>query len=327
MSNQNIFRKLVKQVTFFLQLTTVESTYPNGKKTLVPAILSIFITSLSTTVWATCSFARVQIQSQVGTTFDATDDFLSFDDSISGEFTSYSIGLYKREMLNFEDVLGYLFGSSTATASGCIGYSSEEGELHDASFKTAQALGMMCGVLAFIMMLTFWCIVPCVCIPKRGWQVMGIILFVLGIFQISTLLGVHLSNVCKACVGFRQECVSVCQVSTGGILAIVTSVLWLASGVVCCVILASEDGEDSLPIHSSKESSLPRNSRSNEENENNYERHQHKEKRKRHNSHQHHRQRNRHSPARNHSHSRVSKGSHSHQHRRQNNSKTQAEHY
>jgi hypothetical protein len=282
-------------------LTSYPSTYPNGMLTLLPAILTVFIVGLSTTAWATCDFARVQVQAvgtlatsgnadttdaffgglfsdtatdstndvwgdlysdmdetddfyglSIDTTTDLGDDFWGrelyglFDDSIT-DTSSYRVGLFSREMLGFGDVMGYLLGSSSATASGCVGYSSEEGKSHDGLFKTAQVMGVICGVLSFIIMLVIWSIAPCVRLKPKGWKVLGSVLIMIGILQSLTVIGVLLSNVCRVCSGVSEGCMSHCQMSTGGILAVVASVLWLISGIVCCCIRTPEDKEGSIP--------------------------------------------------------------------------------
>lgn len=172
------------------------------------------------------------------------------DESIDiTDSTSYRVGLFSREMMNFGDVLGYFFGSNSATASGCVGYSSQENQMHDALFKSAQSFGVLCGVMSFIMMVTILSVAPCVRIQRKGYCIMGIVLILMGICQSFTVVGVLFSNVCRVCAGVSQGCTSHCQMSTGSILAIVTSALWLISGMICCFCISSpQEKEDSTSV-------------------------------------------------------------------------------
>jgi hypothetical protein len=183
-----------------------------------------------------------------------------FDDTSAVQNSSYRIGLFSREMMNFGDLWSYFLGSSTATASGCVGYSSEEKQIHDALFKAAQSIGIICGVMSFIMMLVIWSIAPCVRLQRKGYLAIGSILILMGICQSFIVIGVLYSNVCRVCAGVNEGCVSYCQMSTGSILTIVAAALWFISGFICCCIGSPKEDVISMttalppsPIHASAE--------------------------------------------------------------------------
>jgi len=84
-------------------------------------------------------------------------------------------------------------------------------------------IAVICG---FIMAIVVWIIAPCVPIPKNGWRTIGVILAVIGLSQLLTLL--ILSS--KAC---SSRCTNL---ALGGILSIVSGVLWLVSALLCCFV-------------------------------------------------------------------------------------------
>ena len=170
-----------------------------------------------------------------------------FGDNDISDTTTYTIGLFSREM-NYDDAWGYLFGSSSFTASGCVHYSSEEHNEQGALFATAKIIGAICAASSYVIMMTICCIAPCVRLPQSRWRVLGGFLVFFGLCQCFTIVGVLFSATCRSCGGVAEGCVSRCQMSLGGILAAVASALWLISGAICCCITPPTNKGDLIPI-------------------------------------------------------------------------------
>ena len=81
-----------------------------------------------------------------------------------------------------------------------------------------------------------WIIAPCIPVRKIGWTIIGLILAVIGLFQILTLL-ILSSDTCSF------KCTNL---GTGGMLSIVSGVLWFISAALCC--LAKEPVESRNPV-------------------------------------------------------------------------------
>lgn len=88
------------------------------------------------------------------------------------------------------------------------------------------------------MSLVVWIIAPCIQVPKIGWTIIGFILAVIGLFQMLTLL-ILASDTCTF------ECTNL---ATGGILSIVSGVLWLISAVMCCLAKEPVESRNSVAV-------------------------------------------------------------------------------
>lgn len=76
------------------------------------------------------------------------------------------------------------------------------------------------------MTIAIWIIAPCIPVPKIGWKIIGLILFMIGLFQMFTLLILSSSFCSSACT----------YLETGGNLSILSGVLWFTSAILCCLI-------------------------------------------------------------------------------------------
>ena len=89
------------------------------------------------------------------------------------------------------------------------------------------------------MTLVVWIIAPCIPISKFGWRTIGLILAVIGLFQLLTLLLLS-SKVCSS---------GCSKLAVGGILSIVSGLLWFVSGFLCfCVGEPIEEEEQIIPV-------------------------------------------------------------------------------
>ncbi len=85
------------------------------------------------------------------------------------------------------------------------------------------------------MTVAIWIIAPCIPLPKIGWRIIGLILFIIGVFQMCTLL-ILSSSFCSS-----RACT---YLETGGILSILSGVLWFLSAILCCFINGPVENDD-----------------------------------------------------------------------------------
>lgn len=86
------------------------------------------------------------------------------------------------------------------------------------------------------MALVVWIIAPCILISKTGWRIIGLFLATIGLFQLLTLL-LLASEVCSS---------GCTKLGIGGIISIVSGVLWLVSCILCFFV--GEPNEREIPI-------------------------------------------------------------------------------
>jgi len=110
---------------------------------------------------------------------------------------------------------------------------------NDGPFRAARGFGIAAVVCGCATTLAIWIIAPCIPVPKIGWTIIGLILAMIGLFQLLTLLIVSSSFCNSSCT----------NLGTGGILSIVSGALWFMSAILCCFIsgpVANDDG--GLPV-------------------------------------------------------------------------------
>jgi len=101
-------------------------------------------------------------------------------------------------------------------------------------FFVSLKMAVACGC---VMTVVVWIIAPCIPISKIGWRMIGLILAMIGLFQMLTLL-ILSSNACSS------KCTNL---GVGGILSIVSGVLWFVSALLCCFV-GDPIVDESLPI-------------------------------------------------------------------------------
>ncbi|KAL7430810.1 hypothetical protein ACHAXM_002354 [Skeletonema potamos] len=151
-------------------------------------------------------------------------NFVNFETNLADDYTT-AIGLFWRTA----SYLSYTVDDYVLVFGSCTPYNwwvAEAVFSLDGKFRAAIAFGLIAVICGFIMAIVVWIIAPCVPIPKNGWRTIGVILAVIGLSQLLTLL--ILSS--KAC---SSRCTNL---ALGGILSIVSGVLWLVSALLCCFV-------------------------------------------------------------------------------------------
>lgn len=202
-------------------------SYPNGRITAIPALLSIVTTVLSTRAWYSCDYFQVDVQRPYQ----------------NETLKTCGVGLFWAECSTYNNAeeLTSLKENCVINPFSCSGHASNEvcspypQRLHqamDPSFKTARAFGVIAGTLGFIMMVVTWIFAPCVLVARRGWKYIGAVFLFIGCLQILTLLALSSDFT----LNFNSP-----TLSMGGIQAIVAAILWWIGGAVCFVVPDPKD--------------------------------------------------------------------------------------
>jgi len=170
-------------------------SYPNGYLTLAPCLVSIVAYVLSSIACFACRYAETQL-----------DNF------------TIGVGLLFREISSDPDSLYYY--SSTCTTYGPWGGTSDF--IVDEQLKAAQGFGLTTWIVGFIMVVIIWSVAPCVASTKAGYRILGGMFFILGCFQLLTLL-ILSSNVCK----------NGCILKSGGVVSILAFLCWWLTAAIC----------------------------------------------------------------------------------------------
>jgi len=187
--------------------------FPNGCVTLGPSLLNV--PALLFTFWGVFSCNFVQYATDT-----ANDDTMA-------------IGLLWRSVPYNWEVDDYQYTVGGCTPYNWFGQSKVD---IDGMFKAARGFGLAAVTFGCAMSSVVWIIAPCIPVRKIGWTIIGLILAVIGLFQILTLL-ILSSDTCSF------KCTNL---GTGGMLSIVSGVLWFISAALCC--LAKEPVESRNPV-------------------------------------------------------------------------------
>jgi len=128
------------------------------------------------------------------------------------------VGLLFREVSSDPDSLYYY--SSTCTTYGVWGGTSDF--IVDEQLKAAQGFGLTTWIVGFVMVVILWSVAPCVASTKAGYRILGGVFFILGCFQLLTLL-ILSSNVCK----------NGCTLKSGGVVSILAFLCWWLTAAIC----------------------------------------------------------------------------------------------
>jgi hypothetical protein len=234
-------------------------SYPNGCITLGPSLLifpavsqrispsNIFFVCLTffmvTNFLSTSFFSYVHIQNhdihttkQLLLTFWGvfSCNYVNYTTQKANEITA--IGLFWKSVPSFTYEDATTGGGDTYFISTCTPYNwfGEEIIQYDGPFRAARGLGLIAVLFGCVMTVVVWIIASCIPISKMGWRVIGLILGVIGVFQLFTLLLLS-SKVCSS---------SCTNLGSGGITSIVSGVLWIVSGILCFLVGGPVENEE-----------------------------------------------------------------------------------
>lgn len=168
-------------------------SYPNGYLTIAPCLLSIVAYILTSMATFSCRYAETEL-----------------------EGLSIGLGLLYREITVSDDSLFYYTGACSA-----YGWASSDVVI-DSQLKAAQGFGLATWMVGFIMCVAVWSVAPCVATQKMGWRIIGGMFFLLGCFQLLTLL-ILSSNVCSRG----------CSLQEGGVTSIIAFLFWWVTAAIC----------------------------------------------------------------------------------------------
>jgi len=162
---------------------------------LAPCLISTVAYILSSIACFACRYAETQL-----------DNF------------TIGVGLLFREISSDPDSLYYY--SSTCTTYAPWGGTSDF--IVDEQLKAAQGFGLTTWIVGFVMVVILWSVAPCVASTKAGYRVLGGMFFILGCFQLLTLL-ILSSNVCS----------NGCILKSGGVVSILAFLCWWLTAAIC----------------------------------------------------------------------------------------------